>query len=270
MTATDRKDAFIGRERTAFESLGQIVEFALKSVENIQLLQGANMIELSFRIQEGALAADISETYDCECYLDGIISTSNGNLECFFSVEKVSTGEVREFLARQTRVRSFEVIDESQTGSTFKIVLESSPLEQLAEDGIYIKGASASDGTAYTSVQISAGRAPIEVLNKLESVYPEIELVGKQSVEDSIHPTIDPREGVDEDLTSKQRQALKEAYFRGYFDWPRKNTAEEIASALGVSSATFHAHHRKATKKILSELFDKRIEREWQSIECNK
>ena len=262
MTATHRKNAFIGRERMAFEALGSIVEFAVNAVENIQLLQGAKMIELRFRIQKGAIAADISDTFDCECHLDGISPAPNDNLRCFFSVEDAPPDEITAFAERRVAVRSFEVIDERESGGTFEIVLQGSPLQPLIESGIPIERASASDGTAYISVRIGAERDPIEILDRLESVNPEIELVSKQLVEDTRHPVIELRGWVGEHLTTKQRRALEEAYFRGYFEWPRENTAEEIAEALDVSSATFHAHHRKATQKLLSVVFEKSTERE--------
>jgi PAS domain S-box-containing protein len=262
MTATHRKNAFIGRERMAFEALGSIIEFAVNSVENVQLLQGAKMIELRFRIEKGAIAADISDMFDCKCHLDGISPAPNDNLRCFFSVEDAPTEEIAAFAERQTAVRSFEMIDERESGATFEIILGKSPLQPLIESGIHIEGASASGGTAYISVRIGTDRDPIEILDRVESVYPEIELVSKQLVEDTRRSGFELRGWMGEHLTSKQRQALEEAYFRGYFEWPRENTAEEIAEALGVSSATFHAHHRKATQKLLSVMFEKSTERE--------
>ncbi|WP_080506014.1 bacterio-opsin activator domain-containing protein [Halorubrum sp. BV1] len=262
MAATHRKNAFISRERMAFEALGGVVEFAVNAVENVQLLQGAKMVELRFQIQTGAIAADISDTFDCECYLNGISPAPNDNLRCFVSVEDAPTDEVAVFAEQQAAVRSVEVIDEWESGGTFEIVLGTSPLQPLIDSGVYIEGASASDGTAHISVRIGADRDPVEILDRVESVYPEIELVSKQLVEDTRHPVFELSGWVGEHLTSKQRQALEEAYFRGYFEWPRENTAEEIAEALGVSSATFHAHHRKATQKLLSAVFEKSTERE--------
>ena len=50
--------------------------------------------------------------------------------------------------------------------------------------------------------------------------------------------------------------ALRAAYFAGYYEWPRRSTAEEIADSMGVSSPTLHNHLRKAQQKLLVAFLD--------------
>lgn len=58
-----------------------------------------------------------------------------------------------------------------------------------------------------------------------------------------------------EDLTRKQFDCLAQAYSHGYFNWPRAITAEKMAETLGVSTATFFEHMRKAQQKIVHQFF---------------
>ena len=54
-------------------------------------------------------------------------------------------------------------------------------------------------------------------------------------------------------LTARQRQVLELALERGYFEWPRALTSEELAAELGVSHSTALEHLRKAQAKLLSD-----------------
>jgi predicted DNA binding protein len=62
----------------------------------------------------------------------------------------------------------------------------------------------------------------------------------------SIHP----------DITEKQKQALGLAIKKGYYDYPRKTSIEELAKLSGLSFSTYHAHLRKAEQKMLPYFFE--------------
>lgn len=53
-------------------------------------------------------------------------------------------------------------------------------------------------------------------------------------------------------LTDRQRAVVTEALARGYYDWPRQITNEDLADELEISRATLHEHLRKAERKLLS------------------
>jgi predicted DNA binding protein len=45
---------------------------------------------------------------------------------------------------------------------------------------------------------------------------------------------------------------LRTAHEKGYYEWPRDRTAEEIADALDIASSTLHQHLRAAENKLIS------------------
>lgn len=55
-------------------------------------------------------------------------------------------------------------------------------------------------------------------------------------------------------LTDKQRHVLVTAYRSGYYDVPRRISAEEMASRLNLVKSTFSAHVRKAERRLLTEM----------------
>ncbi|MDG5820214.1 helix-turn-helix domain-containing protein [Natronococcus sp. A-GB7] len=56
-------------------------------------------------------------------------------------------------------------------------------------------------------------------------------------------------------LTERQTEVLRTAVNRGYFEWPRDVSSEELADDLGITRATFLEHLRKAQEKVFMELF---------------
>lgn len=54
-------------------------------------------------------------------------------------------------------------------------------------------------------------------------------------------------------LSSRQREVLRLARVRGYYEHPRRVDAGDLAAELGVSTSTFHEHLRKAEAELLSQ-----------------
>ncbi|SFK68073.1 Predicted DNA binding protein, contains HTH domain [Halogranum rubrum] len=54
-------------------------------------------------------------------------------------------------------------------------------------------------------------------------------------------------------LTPRQYEVLELALERGYFEWPRRLTSEELAQELDITHSTVLEHLRKAESKLLSD-----------------
>ncbi|WP_436903664.1 helix-turn-helix domain-containing protein [Halovenus halobia] len=62
----------------------------------------------------------------------------------------------------------------------------------------------------------------------------------------------------DSRVTDRQREVVLEALSRGYYDWPREITSEQLADELDISRATLHEHLRKAERALLSSVLTER------------
>ena len=72
---------------------------------------------------------------------------------------------------------------------------------------------------------------------------------GRDEHEDSELVPVDLRR-----LTDRQREVLETAHEMGYFDYPRRANAGEVATALGIQPSTFTEHLNTAQTKLLDEL----------------
>ncbi|WP_217694379.1 helix-turn-helix domain-containing protein [Haladaptatus litoreus] len=61
-------------------------------------------------------------------------------------------------------------------------------------------------------------------------------------------------------LSSRQAEVIELALVSGYYDWPRKIEAQDLASKLDIAHPTFLEHLRKAEKKLLIDALEKKTQ----------
>lgn len=86
--------------------------------------------------------------------------------------------------------------------------------------------------------------------------YPEADLVAKNTRQRSTRPQAGFKADVEKELSDRQLETVKTAYFGGYFEWPRKSSTEDIADMLDVTHPTISRHLREAQRRVFAELFE--------------
>lgn len=94
-----------------------------------------------------------------------------------------------------------------------------------------------------------------EFTDDIADIYPKTSLTSKKTVEREWLTPEELDQIIKGELTSRQRDVLQTAHLAGYFDRPRENSGEEVASILGISGATFSEHLRTAQHKLFDAIF---------------
>jgi predicted DNA binding protein len=89
------------------------------------------------------------------------------------------------------------------------------------------------------------------VLNALEARFGAVRVEQYADVGDT-ESTDDPLAG----LTDRQREVLTAAYRAGYFEYPREQSASDVADQLDVSRPTFQEVLRAAERNLFAETLD--------------
>ena len=107
------------------------------------------------------------------------------------------------------------------------------------------------DGREYWTVIITCDRD--EITRRLDEIRSEMH--SEITVEGMKSP--DTRTGnhsPSTKLSERQREVFKLAQRRGYYSWPRKTSASELADEINISKTTLLEHLRKAEVKLLGSL----------------
>ena len=166
----------------------------------------------------------------------------------------------------------FEAKDESLKVEEFlKSLLDSLKVEcrLLEQDGgaciFFIKGkppqpssgASAMSGMyPMLPFEVRDGKVRVTLVGNIEQVK---EFLEESSVNYRVVSLTDAKFSLNSPisrLTEKQQEAISLAFRFGYFDTPRKISADELAQKLGLSSSTLAVHLRRAERRLLAEMLN--------------
>ncbi|WP_266074824.1 bacterio-opsin activator domain-containing protein [Haladaptatus caseinilyticus] len=242
-------------EISILEELGETIGNAINTLQTRELLFSQTALELEFDLSEtDAFLVPLSAEYECTFTIERVVSGADGLL-MYCTATGVHPADIKEELLALPPVHRVRVIEDAKDEGRFEMTFqETSVLRALIERGAIISEATASDGEGRVRIEVAPDADVRAFAEEISAVYPESRLVGKREIKREQRALSKHRTAIEEALTERQKAAVEVAYFAGYYDWPRKNTAEEVADSLGVSTATFHQHHRKAIKKVFTEL----------------
>lgn len=189
-------------------------------------------------------------------------------------IEDNALSDLREVKDGPFTVYQFELVD----GNTIKFVMDAGEyrndvIEVLCEKDAILSLERVAD-TQLLVTKHSSGILPIirnnhglfQKMNQFEGTHRTFDIVIfdrsdlKEIVEDLRElgtvrlGRLRPFAGPSSLLSARQSEILEYAHEAGYFDWPRRASAETLADQLDINHATFLEHLRKAEKKIIDQV----------------
>jgi len=238
--------------RTELDLLGQVVGLAVYAAQSKKLLLSERVQQLEFEVTDpGCLAVAVSGATDAFCEVEHRTLTNDGDHLCYLQVEGASPEGARRATAGVGSVTDCRVVDTGDGECLLEVVKTRSGAEAMMDVGATVRRATADGGVGTLVVEAPLSADVREIVDAYTAVNPGSHLVAKREIDRSVPAAGALATSVDEVLTEKQQSVLTAAYYAGYFEWPRANTAEEVADSLGISPATLHQHLRAAERKLL-------------------
>lgn len=258
-------EATIGcRESDILADLGRLIALSIQRVHSQRSLLAATTVELEFLTPESDdIFATLSAMLDCSFTLERRVPTSSGNCLHYVRVSDADTERVCQALTETPSVESCAVVETAAENGVplLEVALDersASPLDTLTDYGGAVRRAVAADGDLRFAAEMAPDINIRAVVETLRETAPGTELRSKQYVDQPVSTVADFQTRIRNQLTPKQAAALKTAYARGYYDWPRGSSAEELAETLDISAPTLHYRLRKAHDAVIGALFDSR------------
>jgi predicted DNA binding protein len=253
-------EAFSDRERTSFETLGEVAGFAVTAARNRNLLLSDTITELTFEVDGNSVLSELSQSLNSILSLEGLVPHEDDALLCFISVEDSEIQAVKETVAEIDGISATRAIRDSSSDVTVEITVQnSSPLLAVSSLGGTVRQANFDSGSGQIVVELPPDNDVRRIADVVSRNY-DLEFVAKEERERSVTTAREFRDALNDRLTDRQQTVLQTAYFADYFESPRGSTAEEVASSLDITGSTLLHHLRAGQRKLLDAYLGERTE----------
>jgi predicted DNA binding protein len=252
---TAEQDAFSERERSSFETVGEMAGFAVNATRHRNLLLSDTVVELDLQVTDpDAPLVSAATEAETSLALDGLVPQGDELLSYLVVEDDVTP--VTEILDEHDGVIESRIIGEYENGGTLEVSLGSrTPLGLLAASGVTVRGATYAEGHGNVDVECSPEEDIRRIVDALSREY-DADVLAKREREHDVTTAGEFRDELSEELTDRQENALRTAFFADYFESPRGSSAQEVAEALDITGPTLLHHLRAGQRKLLAEFFD--------------
>jgi predicted DNA binding protein len=200
-----------------------------------------------------------SAAASCRVSLEHLVHRSDDTRLEFFAVKGVDPAQVVEMAADSPDIVEARVVEDALDGGVVEFVVSGPCVTRtLADEGAVTQRVTASEGTGRVVADVPPHADVRAVVETFQSRHPGSELLASRQAPPAVPARTDVglREALAGGLTGRQLEVFRTAYAEGYFEWPRKSTAEECAEALGISQPTFSQHMRAVQRTVSEHLFE--------------
>jgi PAS domain S-box-containing protein len=244
-------------ERGALAGIGTAAGYGIHAVETEHLLQADGVVELVLETTDPDDPLVELGSGGGTAMLDRLVPIDDRQYLVYVTLDGVAPMDRVAALAPNPAVEEVTVVhDRKDEGGVIALTVTDVLVSYLASMGTKVHTMEASDGRLRVMVDVSPNADVGRLLDEVRAAFPDCGLVSKRQVARPVKRTQAVAETVESRLTQRQLSALQAAYHGGYFERPRRQTAEDVAATMGISASTFHQHLRIALETVLTELFD--------------
>ena len=247
--AGTEESGFAEATQSGLELLGETLGFAIIADRRRNTLIESDAVELEFSF--ASPLGDLSAAFDCRCDHLGSVTDAGDTHAYETRITHGDFDEIRAFLDGYPAIRECRLVECRGEACVVEITVAGAPPSLLAEAGFGLVSLHASDGDTRLIAEVPSDEDVTRVLDSLSEHWDDIELIAKRQTPTRGVDLAVPTDGA-AGLTDRQRSVLETAYEKGYYDWPRGHTAEEVAESLDIASATLHQHLRAAEHALVS------------------
>ncbi len=252
----DEPNAFLERECSVFEELGENIAHSINWVHTKQALAGETVTELELTVDSSeTFLGRLAQRAGCQTTFEGRAANGDDGTRIFVSTADSAADAVESALAEMVSVTDSTLLTESADSCLFGVtVIAPCVAEKLFRHGGNTQLVQADSQETTIVVTLPKTTDVRELLELLRAQYPTIELAARRDVD---QPT--NHEGpaaLLSELTDRQHEVLRTAYHAGFFETPRTSSADAIAQMLDISQPTVSRHLKRGQQRLFSQLYD--------------
>lgn len=256
----DQPDRFDDTEQRLLTELADTVAFAVHSLETESALAADRTVGVTVQIGDSTYyLVDLARNgvfLDCEqVCIKGTIPYEDDAVIQYLRVDSESVTPVRQALENHPDVRDVAVVADGEPTRLQVTVTGPVPETHLTANGVPVRSTTIDASSATIEFELPTREPVRSTVDALEATFDDVSVVAVSAREHDERTERGPGRGV-ADLTAKQTKALKAAYYQGYFEQPRQQSASDVAESLGITHSTFLHHLRVAQQKYFEAQFE--------------
>ncbi|MFB6188983.1 MAG: bacterio-opsin activator domain-containing protein [Halapricum sp.] len=249
---------FDDAEQSTLAELGRFVGYAITATQRHRSLSTDSVVELEFQVtdpEQGLFA--MLDDLDSPVEFRGVVPRNDEPLRVFLTGQPDAATAIERAGADAPGVSDVRRISETDRGIRYEVtVAEHSTLATVVEQGARVRELTVEETPLRFVVELPANTDVREFAETIERGTGDMSLVARRERDRPFQAATGFRDRVTTELTDRQLEALRTAYFNGFFEWPRAKTGEEIAAQLDVSQPTFNRHLRAGQLAVFELLFE--------------
>ncbi|WEL19073.1 helix-turn-helix domain-containing protein [Candidatus Nanohalococcus occultus] len=234
------------KELNSLEILAEVLGVLIKDERQEALVYAEKILELTVNVPTQRVLLSSLGGLDGGIKVEKFVpleENSNKYMLKYEDSEKLSSA-----LDKLEIVENYSI---TETGY-FEITTTNDRLRGILDAGGMICGIDIDDRKLRMTIQIASDAEKQALYDVLNGISEDWKVLKKEFL--SSKKIISTTESRDWGLTEKQFSALKSAYTSGYYDNPRKVTAKELSSKIGISDSTLFQHLQAAHLKLIGEI----------------
>jgi PAS domain S-box-containing protein len=248
-------EAFDGRTGPVLEELGSLIAYAFHAVVSRAALGSDSGVDLSITLSEGNFLQGFADTLDETVTVQNVTPIDDGDyhlLHCY--VGDSSHEDIVEASEDISGIENPQAIGDPDAGIFQLKIPDSCSITKIVDLGVSFNSAELMPDQTEVVVTLPAKRDSKEFVKQLKASLQGVELQVSQG--DTNPRNIPWTRMLRGTLTEKQEQALRTAYYVGYFDSPAKMNGTELAESLGLAQGTVSYRIRAAQRNLYETLWD--------------
>jgi len=243
-------------EREIFAELGTIIADAFDAVQVRRALHAERYTELELTVADAdtTMAQIADETGEPVTY-EGV-TTASDEASRLFVATATSPAAVTPVLDDLVSVTDYQLVRAGDEDVVFELTVTTGTFpEAVANAGGNPRSIRAEGSDLTAVVDVPANAEVREFVDRLQGRQSDVELRSRRERESQTQRRTELVSSLLSDLTDRQRETLRTAYFAGFFEWPRESTGEDVAEMLGITQPTVNRHLRLGQQTLFDHLF---------------
>jgi len=251
-----QQHAFDETAREVLAELGETIASALSGIERKNALLTTAVTRMTLDVADSSFVLSrLASAADCTVSYEGGVQRTAEGTYVFVTVEDATLETVEAVAADLVAVGSVQRVSGNGQRGVLRLRLTQPFLAlELADHGAVFHAAVATPTATQLTVDVPESVDVRHVTELVREAFADVTLRSKQVVDERSEYDLYSR--FMDALTDRQREVVQTAYYSGFFESPRENTGEEVATMLDISPPAFYEHVRAVQRKLFAALFN--------------